>query len=593
MGAKIINKSEVKKSMKIPGIPGSLLAAMTMKIAGLDKLNELYDRLADYKGVEFADRALEYLDISLNVNTPALENIPKEGGVVITSNHPFGGLDGLAALSILGKVRKDVKILTNFILSKVPNVSEYFIPINTTYAFGKFTAPTISGLRQAEEHLQKGGALVIFPAGEVSSWNTQGKVVEDAEWLTYICRQVRRSKCPVVPMYFHGKNSKYFQWLGRISTKLSDLRFTGELFDKKGKEIKVRVGSVIQHAELEKFTEDRMVSKFLRSRSYVLEADTEERDASVYTTELIPPVPVDLILKEMKENPDAHLFDLGTLSCYLFSYSQIPNLMREVALKREEAFRAVGEGTNKAMDTDEYDKYYRHLILWDHGTKDLVGAYRIGLGKEILEQKGIHGFYADSLFRFSDDFAPILSRSAELGRSFVAVNHQKDTLALLLLLKGLLYTMVKYPEYRHLIGPVSISSWYPMLYRSLMIHYLRLHHSNPELAGMSNPKTPFVPDFGRVDADALLFGKMNNAEAFDRYLLKISGGKYRLPALLKKYIKMGARIIDYNVDPDFNYCVDGLIMINLEDIPTDDIDSLSKEFEDKDPIYRRFYGSNL
>ena len=593
MGAKVINKSEVKKSMKIPGIPGSLLAAMTMKIAGLDKLNELYDRLADYKGVEFADKVLEYLDISLNVNTPALENIPKEGGVVITSNHPFGGLDGLAALSILGKVRKDVKILTNFILSKVPNVSEYFIPINTTCAFGKFTAPTISGLRQAEEHLLKGGALVIFPAGEVSSWNTQGKVVEDAEWLTYICRQVRRSKCPVVPMYFHGKNSKYFQWLGRISTKLSDLRFAGELFDKKGKEIKVRVGSVIQHAELEKFTEDRMVSKFLRSRSYVLEADTEERDARVYTTELISPVPVDLILKEMKDNPDAHLFDLGTLSCYLFSYSQIPNLMREVALKREEAFRAVGEGTNKAMDTDEYDKYYRHLILWDHGTKDLVGAYRIGLGKEILEQKGIHGFYADSLFRFSDDFAPILSRSAELGRSFVAVNHQKDTLALLLLLKGLLYTMVKYPEYRHLIGPVSISSWYPMLYRSLMIHYLRLHHSNPELAGMSNPKTPFVPDFGRVDADALLFGKMNNAEAFDRYLLKISGGKYRLPALLKKYIKMGARIIDYNVDPDFNYCVDGLIMINLEDIPTDDIDSLSKEFEDKDPIYRRFYGSNL
>ena len=144
MGAKVINKSEVKKSMKIPGIPGSLLAAMTMKIAGLDKLNELYDRLADYKGVEFADKVLEHLEITLNVNTPALENIPKEGGVVITSNHPFGGLDGLAALSILGKVRKDVKILTNFILSKVPNVSDHFIPINTTYAFGKFTAPTIS-----------------------------------------------------------------------------------------------------------------------------------------------------------------------------------------------------------------------------------------------------------------------------------------------------------------------------------------------------------------------------------------------------------------------------------------------------------------
>ncbi len=593
MSAKVINKSEVKKSMKIPGIPGSLLAAMTMKIAGLDKLNELYDRLADYKGVEFSDKVLESLDITLNVNTPALENIPKEGGVVITSNHPFGGLDGLAALSILGKVRKDVKILTNFILSKVPNVSDHFIPINTTYAFGKFTAPTISGLRQAEEHLLKGGLLVIFPAGEVSSWNNQGKVVEDAEWMTYISRQVRRSKCPVIPMYFHGKNSKYFQWLGRISTKLSDLRFTGEIFDKKGKEIKVRIGSVIQHAELEKFQEDKIVAKFLRSRSYMLEADTIEKDESVYTTRLGDFVPTDVLLKELEENKDAHLFDVGTLSCYLFDYSRIPNIMREIAVRREEAFRAVGEGTNNSLDTDPYDVYYKHLVLWDNTTKDLVGAYRLGLGADILREKGIHGFYADTLFRYSDKFAPVLEKCVELGRSFVCVSHQKDTLALMLLLKGLFYTLMKYPEYKYLIGPVSISSWYPMLYRSVMIHYLKQFHRNPAYDDMTNPKTPFVPDFGRVDPDALLFGKTANLEMFDRYLLRMSGGQYRLPPLLKKYIKMGSKIIDYNVDPDFNYCVDGLIMLALEDIPTDDLDSLSREFGDREPIYRRFYGSDF
>lgn len=593
MSAKVINKSEVKKSMKIPGIPGSLLAAMTMKIAGLDKLNELYDRLADYKGVEFSDKVLEFLEITLNVNTSALENIPKEGGVVITSNHPFGGLDGLAALSILGKVRKDVKILTNFILSKVPNVSDHFIPINTTYAFGKFTAPTISGLRQAEEHLLKGGLLVIFPAGEVSSWNNQGKVVEDAEWMTYICRQVRRSKCPVIPMYFHGKNSKYFQWLGRISTKLSDLRFTGEIFDKKGKEIKVRIGSVIQHAELEKFQEDKIVAKFLRSRSYMLEADTIEKDESVYTTRLGDFVPTDVLLKELEENKDAHLFDVGTLSCYLFDYSRIPNMMREIAVRREEAFRAVGEGTNNSVDTDPYDVYYKHLVLWDNTTKDLVGAYRLGLGADILQERGIHGFYADTLFRYSDKFAPVLEKCVELGRSFVCVSHQKDTLALMLLLKGLFYTLMKYPEYKYLIGPVSISSWYPMLYRSVMIHYLKQFHRNPAYDDMTNPKTPFVPDFGRVDPDALLFGKTANLEMFDRYLLRMSGGQYRLPPLLKKYIKMGSKIIDYNVDPDFNYCVDGLIMLALEDIPTDDLDSLSREFGDREPIYRRFYGSDF
>ena len=593
MCAKVINKNELKKSLNIPGLPGKLVAAMGMKIAGLDKLNELYTRLADYQGIEFADKLLENLEITLDVNTSALELLPKEGGVVLTANHPFGGLDGMAALSILGKIRPDIKILTNFILSKIPNVADYFIPVNTTYGFGKFTAPTISGLRQAEEHLQKGGALLIFPAGEVSSWNTRGKVVADSDWITYICRQIRRSKCPVMPLYFHGNNSKYFQWLSRISNKLSDLRFTGEMFDKKGKEIKVRIGSLIQHAELDKFPEDRLVAKFLRSRSYVLEADTEEKDESVYTNRLGEFIPTEVLLKELEENKDAHMFDVGTLSCYLFDYNRIPNMMREIAVRREEAFRAVGEGTNTSADTDPYDVYYKHLVLWDNVTRDLVGAYRLGLGADILREKGIHGFYADTLFRYSDKFAPVLEKCVELGRSFVCVNHQKDTLALMLLLKGLFYTLMKYPEYKYLIGPVSISSWYPMLYRSIMIHYLRQNHRNPLYDGMTSPKTPFAPDFGRVDPDALLFGRTGNLEAFDRYLMRISGGQYRLPPLLKKYIKMGSKIIDYNVDPDFNYCVDGLIMLALEDIPTDDLDSLSREFDIREPIYRRFYGSDF
>ena len=132
-----------------------------------------------------------------------------------------------------------------------------------------------------------------------------------------------------------------------------------------------------------------------------------------------------------------------------------------------------------------------------------------------------------------------------------------------------------------------------MLYRSVMIHYLKQFHRNPAYDDMTNPKTPFVPDFGRVDPDALLFGKTANLEMFDRYLLRMSGGQYRLPPLLKKYIKMGSKIIDYNVDPDFNYCVDGLIMLSLEDIPTDDLDSLSREFGDREPIYRRFYGTSF
>ena len=125
-----------------------------------------------------------------------------------------------------------------------------------------------------------------------------------------------------------------------------------------------------------------------------------------------------------------------------------------------------------------------------------------------------------------------------------------------------------------------------------MIHYLRQFASAEEYKNMLNPLHPFKEEFGRVDIDSFLSGKTDNLEGFDRYLYRVSQGKYRLPTLVKKYIKLGAKIVDYNVDPDFNYCVDGLIILTLENVPTDDIDALSKEIEDHRPIYRRFYGNN-
>ncbi len=298
-----------------------------------------------------------------------------------------------------------------------------------------------------------------------------------------------------------------------------------------------------------------------------------------------------LIEEELLRHRSEMLFEIEPLECYLFSYEQIPNLMKEIAIRREEAFRAVGEGTGKELDTDSFDSYYKHLVLWNKSTKSLVGAYRIGLGREIMEQHGgMRGFYITTLFNFKEEFSPVLADTIELGRSFVSLSHQKDTIALLLLIKGILYVTIKYPEYKYLLGPVSISSWYPMRYRSLMVYYLRKYHNSPQYSPMVSAKSPFETDFGGENPEELLAGKSTNLEMFDRFLLRQSENKYRLPSLLKKYLKLGAKIIEFNVDPDFNYCVDGLIMLTLSDVAVDDIDSLTKEFEDRAPIYRRFYG---
>lgn len=589
MSAKIVNKSEVKNALKIPGVTGYLVALVAMKVAGMDKLNQIYTHISEHQGAAFADHLLEYLGITIDYNKENFDNIPSSGPLVVTCNHPFGGLDGMIAVSLLNRIRPDVKVLTGYLIAKIPNTQDIFIPVNTTYGFGRYMRDSFHGLRQAEEHLLKGGALVMFPAGEVSSSDNKDKVVKDREWKASLMKMVKHCKAAALPLYFHGANSKYFQFLDKISSKLSSLCLPGELNKKKGQVVKVRVGSIINVAEIDR-RDNRNLAEYLRNRTYALEADTEERDESVYTVPLDPYVDKSLLLNELTACAKDKLFDVDHLSCYLLDYKDIPNLMHEVGIRREEAFRDVGEGTNTACDTDSYDTYYKHLVLWDNNSQDLVGAYRIALGRDVLEQRGLHGFYSGTLFRYREGFASVLQQSVELGRSFVTLSHQKDTLALLLLLKGLFYTMIKYPEYKYLLGPVSISSWYPALYRGLMINYLRQNYGEPSMASDISPKRPFVFEPGKVDTASLMEGKTDSLEVFDRYLYRLSCGHYRLPPLLKKYIKLGAKIIDYNVDPEFNNCVDGLIILNLENVPTDDLDSLSREFDDKRDIYRRFYG---
>ncbi|MCI1720050.1 MAG: lysophospholipid acyltransferase family protein [Bacteroidales bacterium] len=591
MGTKVINNSEVKSALKIPGVAGTLVAAAAMKIAGFDKMNAIYSHISQYNGSDFADHLIEYLGVTVDVNSKALETIPKTGSLIVVSNHPFGGIDGMIAVSILSKIRPDIKVLTNFILSQIPNMKEQFLPVNPFTDKANLRS-SFRGIKGAEEHLANGGVLVLFPAGEVSSNDNEEGVVKDIEWQPSIIKMIKRANVPVLPVYFHGTNSAYFHFLGKISPKLRTLRLPGELNNKKGKTIHFRIGGVIPVEEIADYKENKSLGAYLRSRTYALEANLKSDVSREYTVPLIAPASVDNILSEFNDSPDSKLFQVGQFSCYLFDYKNIPAIMQEIGLRREEAFRFVGEGTNKESDTDEYDKYYKHLVLWDNSKNELAGAYRLGIGSEIIKEYGIKGFYTDSLFCYKQEFSPLLNQSVELGRSFVAKNYQKDTLALLLLLKGLLYAMLRYRDVKCLIGPVSISSWYPAFYRSAMIYYLRLKQYIPEYSALVSPKNPFVPDFGRVDIEALLSKKMDNLETFDRFIFKISVGQYRLPTLLKKYLRLNAKIINFNVDPDFNDCVDGLIMLNLNDMPTDDIDGLSKEFVDsgKDDIYRRFYG---
>ncbi len=591
MDKKLVSKSQIKRAFNVKGAFGNAVASATMSVAGLNRLNRLYKHVSEYQGIDFADHLLERLNVKCDFNLDELELLPKNEPFIIVSNHPFGGLDGILMLHLFGRIRPDLKILTNFILSYIPNLKESFFPVNP-FTDNKDLRSSLKGIRLAKEHLKNGGVLGLFPAGEVSSNANKERIVKDIEWQPSIIKLIKGAGVPVVPVYFDGGNSKYFHLLGRINKMLRTIRLPGELSNKRDKTVSVRIGRPMSVVEIEEFVSIKELGKHLWNRTYALEANVrsgiDEYEKGDCVQQIASPVDKEILEQEIIRGEKYKLFDVKDYSCYLFQSQDIPNLLRELGVRREVAFRAVGEGSNNVLDTDRYDSYYKHLVLWNKKDKAVVGAYRLGFGDGILRKYGLGGFYSNTLFRYRPEFKIYLKRAIELGRSFVALEYQKDPLSLMLLIKGLMYTVIRNPQVRYLIGPVSISAWYPAFYRSLMIHYLKLHHGRSSISKWVNPKQRYVPNYHRVDVNSLLKGKMDSVEKFDRFIYRLSNNKFRLPTLLKKYIKINSRIIAYNVDPLFNNCVDGLIMLDVYDVPKQEIDSLSKEISDKTEVYKRF-----
>lgn len=596
---KVINKSDIMKAIHMRGPIGWIIATVAYQLLGFKKVNKVCDRYKQYKGAEFSAHVMRGMGVRYDLNPGQYDNIPQEGAFITISNHPIGSLDGMILNTVIGTMRPDFKIMTNFLLTMIPPLKESFIAVNP-FSEEVSSRKSISGLRIAKEHLAQGGSLGLFPAGEVSTYQRPNRrsslkrhVIEDIPWPDSIIKLIHNAEVPVIPVYFEAQNSKFFHFLGRIHPFLRTLRLVKELFNKKGQTIPMRIGKPILPSELAEYQTNEQLAGYLRSRVYAMESEfnNSNRTMSVQPETVVPialPRDKKAVVKEMErlKADGKKLFELSSYQCYLADPENIPVTLMELGRRREEAFRDTGEGSNKSIDTDQFDSYYKHLILWDFKQKKIAGAYRLGIGSDIYEKFGVKGFYSSTLFNYSSDFEGTLKESIELGRSFVSLEYQKEALPLMLLLKGLMYTLMRYPDAKYFLGPMSISNSYPKFYQSLMVYYLENMHSAP-LSDAASPTTAFTPDYLRINPKDLLRRKMDSFEKFDRFLMKLSDNQYRMPTLVKKYIKINAKILCFNVDPNFNYSLDGLILLKLSEYPRQEILAMTKDITN--PLERETY----
>jgi putative hemolysin len=579
MKKKLVHPADLAKASHMR--PGDPRIALLTEVSGLKRLDRFYGAIEDLHDLEFVDAVFKNLDLELDVSEADLANIPKEGGLVFVANHPYGAIDGLALVHVLGRARPDLKVMANFLLQQLEPLKDRFIGVNPFDQLKSLSS--FQGMRQAMAHVKEGGALAVFPAGEVSSWRTELKAVADPRWKTQAVKMAQHAGTPVVPVWFDGANSVVFQMLGMIHPNLRTLALPNEMMRMRGRSVRMRIGKPIPAKDIAAFSSVDRLSRFLRAKTYALGSGLQVK-REFFSPLRFPQRPKDVVdgvdpaimAREVGSLVDLKLNSQSEFDLYLAPSSRIPNILREIGRLRESTFRAVGEGTNKAIDLDEFDLYYDHLFLWDREKQRVAGAYRVGNGKRIMSRYGKRGFYTSTLFRMDRPMEKVLRKSFELGRSFVALEYQRQRLPLYMLWRGLLLHVIANPEHQYLIGPVSISGSYSRFSRTLIMEFVQQNHYDLEMAGWLRPRNRFKVKPDKSDSEALVEASMADLKKMDRLIAEVDPNESSMPVLLKKYLLLNARIIGFNRDPRFNDALDGMVVLDLTKVPDRTLEDLRK-----------------
>ncbi|MFN0169635.1 MAG: lysophospholipid acyltransferase family protein [Bryobacteraceae bacterium] len=543
-------------------------ATLPERLMSLDKVRELYQQAKELEGGSIHDRLLESLQVTYHVQAEDLSRVPPKGPVIVVANHPFGMLEGPILGSLMPKLRPDVKVMTNYLLSAMPELAGFCIFVDP---FGGSDAAraNLRAMKEAIQWMKKGGMLVIFPAGEVSHWSPRTRAVEDPEWSGTVARLIEITGAGALPMYFEGSNSLRFQLLGMIHPRLRTASLANEFLNKRGARVDIRFGRLIGPEKLAALGGAGEVTEYLRWRTYLLgERGPSQRRVFAFPKAapsepepVIAQVPPVVLAAELSTlPPESTLESTREFSVHIAGAEQIPNILREIGRLRELTFRAAGEGTGRPLDLDRYDAYYEHLFVWNQQTREVAGAYRLARTDRVAADRGVRGLYSRTLFQFDKRLLERMGPALELGRSFVRPEYQRQFAPLLLLWKGIGRYVARYPETATLFGAVSISADYSEASRELLVRYFQMHDHRDELSGLIKPKRPYRTQGWDRQALSRLLKDLDDLAAPISDLERDGKG---IPVLVRQYAKLGGRILGFSVDPGFGNCVDGLILVDL------------------------------
>jgi len=541
---------------RYPTVVSNIILRLLGKLLHIEEVNRFLSLAEDKFGIDFIDELFDHLDFGYLLSSKDRIKIPYEGRLICVANHPLGALDSLALIKAISGVRRDVKIVTNDVLMSIDNLRDLFLPYDLFS--NKTQRKHIEGIK---ESLLNEEAVIFFPAAEVSRLSING--IKDKSWQNGPLYFARKYHTPVLPVFIKGKNSFPFYAVSLLNKNFSMFMLVHEILNKHSRSITLKIGDPIPE---DMFKSNVINTKFhtrlLKRHVYRLGKNKPGIFKTVRT--IIHPIDRKLLKEELAK---AQLLAITSdnKKIFLVDFKTGTNLMREIGRLREVTFRKVGEGTGLKFDIDEYDRYYKHVVIWDESELEIIGSYRLGDATDIMPTHGPAGFYNASLFNFSDDFLPYLEKSLELGRSFIQQKYWRSN-ALDLLWQGIGAFLKTKPQLRYLFGAVSISDNYSELAKTLLIYFYKHYFGDPE--NLAQSKNRFLLTRQQEEEAMQVISGNDQEQDFRNLKFTLKALGFSVPILFRRYTELcdgdGVKFLDFGVDENFSNTVDGLVLVSLD-----------------------------
>ena len=492
-----------------------------------------------------------------------MRRIPEQGPFILVTNRKYQEIDEWVLLQVLGSKLENFRFISGISQTVKPSIHPFYHHSNSSKnsALPSYLKTKSSKLEAATKEGYSTGVFLDRMASRFLE-------IPQKRSLKKLFKTIKELSLPLVPIHLD------YDGVPNLSV------------DKNAKtplKIVVRIGQPVGSKEQKSFKKTSRFRKYVQSKIYALGSALEIcpfyfNENPEEEVEVIAPQAQDLIEKDVNQLKYYNLISSqGEFDVFIAPAVQIPAVIQEIGRLREITFRKVGEGTGNNCDLDEYDLYYEQLFIWDRVNKRIAGGYRLGRGDEILKKYGVEGFYIHSLFKIKEGFHPIMQKAVELGRSFIVEEYQRKRLPLFLLWRGILFFLLRNPQYRYLYGPLSISKYYSAVSKSIIVEFVKRNYFDHNLARYLVPRKPFKPDTTKIDMEVLLEQFNGKISSLDSFIEDIEPNHFKIPVLMKQYIKQNARFISFNLDPNFSDVLDGFMILDLQNVPYTTLEALKKE----------------